>query len=247
MAEGWSEIQNHLKKSDFSVSRPVEDSLGRRALITEKGGSDLASLRAEKRAVARTLLQTDIARFYHTIYTHSIPWALAGKAEAKRNRIGGLGNELDRALRNGQDQQTLGIPVGPDTSLVIAEIIGASVDNKIEHIGPGFRFMDDFELCLPNTSAAESALVRIEEALGDFELAINPLKTSIKPLPQQLERDWIAEIREYRVDPHSEMDGKDLLRYFNLVFQLSNDHPGEPIIPYAVGRLRTTTVLQKDW
>lgn len=250
IATGWQDIQKHLDRSTLSVSRPVEDTKNRRAFVTQSVGNDLPSIRADRRAVGRHLITTDIARFYHTVYTHSIPWALHGKTNAKRNRSGGLGNELDRALRNGQDGQTLGIAVGPDTSLIIAEIIATSVDLKIQTLlteGRGFRFIDDFELTLSSRSSAESTLAKVEEALADFELAINPLKTRIQPLPQPLEREWTATIREYELSSKEEVSKKDLLRYFNMAFQLSMQRPGEPVISYAVGRLRGTKVQEAAW
>ncbi len=67
-------------------------------------------------------MKTDLSRFYQTIYTHSLPWAIHGKAQAKENKENGLyGNKLDSCVRNTQDQQTIGLPVGPDTSFILSE------------------------------------------------------------------------------------------------------------------------------
>ena len=108
-------------------------------------GSALVERRAENRAKGRFILRTDIARFYPSIYTHVIPWAFHGKEQAKANRTEGLGNELDRLVRTAQDGQTMGIPVGPDTSLVIAEAVAASLDADLSQFRlQGFRFMDDY-------------------------------------------------------------------------------------------------------
>src|SRR5262249_36909651 len=141
---GADEIQRHLDSATLSASRPVADSFRRRALVPNHTGNDLPLLRAETRAVGRHLLKADIARFYHTIYTQSGPWALHGKSWAKANRTAGIGNEIDRALRNAQDGQTLGIPVGPDSSLVIAEIIATAVDARLPRGMRGFRYIDDY-------------------------------------------------------------------------------------------------------
>jgi hypothetical protein len=70
------------------------------------------------------VLQTDINLFYPSVYAHTMPWAIHGKATAKVNRANKLlGNLLDSLVRCGQDQQTIGIPIGPDTSLLLAEIL----------------------------------------------------------------------------------------------------------------------------
>ncbi len=68
---------------------------------------------------------TDVSRYYGTIYTHIIPWIIHTKviAKAKRKDLTLLGNLLDKKLRESNSGQTLGIPIGSDTSLVIAEII----------------------------------------------------------------------------------------------------------------------------
>jgi hypothetical protein len=75
----------------------------------------------------------EIARFYPSIYTHSIPWALHGKATAKATmgHSALLGDRLDRLMRKGQDNQAVGIPIGPDTSLVVAEILLSVIDQGL--------------------------------------------------------------------------------------------------------------------
>lgn len=248
MSNRWAEIEEHLARSHYSASKPKETP-HIRALVTEKTGNELPKLRSDSRAVGRFLIRTDISRFYHSIYTHSIPWALKGKAWAKikTNRSGGLANELDRALRNAQDGQTLGIPIGPDTSLVIAEIIGAAIDARIQDKLPcGFRFMDDFDVSFSSRAEAELGLVRIEEALAEFELGVNPLKTSIDKLPHPLERKWVNDIRQYDVN-QSSVGETELLRYFSHVFELTQAFPFEPVLAYAVGRLRSIEVDENLW
>ena len=248
LEDGWDEIDKHISQSKISLSKPIRDSLDRRAFITESTGNDLPEQRVRVRAAARYILRTDVARFYHSIYTHSIPWALHGKAHAKTHRTGGLGNEIDRALRNGQDGQTMGIPIGPDTSVIIAEIIATACDRKIEGIGTAsFRFIDDFEIGFVSRSAAEKGLARVEEQLSEFELAINPLKTSVEPLPTELLASWRAEIRSYEFENYDQVSRKDLLAYFNRVFSLHRDFLSEPVIAYAVGRLRVIGVDANDW
>lgn len=247
--DGWSEILSVFDRSDISLSKPTVDERGHRALIPELSGNDLPLERARVRAVARFLLRADVARFYHSIYTHTIPWAIHGKFWAKANRSGGLGNELDRALREGQDGQTLGIPLGPDTSLVLAELIACSIDKALgDDFGTdAFRFMDDFEIGFDTRSSAERGLARLEERLAEFELAANPAKTSIQALPLELTPAWRAELRTYDFGDSEELSTRDLISYFNRVFVLHQAHPTEDVIAYAVGRLRAIKVGEGDW
>ena len=98
---------------------------------------------------------------------------------------------LDKLLRNTQDGQTLGIPIGSDTSLVVAELLLCTVDVELEKrfkntcIFPfkGFRYSDDYEFTFQNRSDAESALSIIQQVISEFELSINPEKTKIVELP----------------------------------------------------------------
>lgn len=69
------------------------------------------------------VLNADISRFFYTIYTHSIPWAVIGKDKAKgwyiskNPKLGAhWSNDLDKAMQSCQSRETFGIPVGPDTS-----------------------------------------------------------------------------------------------------------------------------------
>jgi hypothetical protein len=194
------------------------------------------------------ILKADISRFYPSIYTHSIPWALDGKAAAKKVRSGGLGNDLDLFLRNSQDGQTLGIPIGPDASLVVAEIIGAAIDSELEKSGlKGFRFMDDFEFVFPSRQQAEAAIPRIEHVLREYELALNSFKTSVEDLPRPLERRWVDTLRYFDPAETGHMDQSDVLRYFDLAFSLREAEPSEAILSYAIARLRSVVVDGDAW
>ena len=247
LESGWKEIRHHFSKSNYSLSKPVKSGLNR-AFSPQYSGNDLPKLRCRHRAVSRFITKTDISRFYNSIYTHSIPWALKGKNWAKKHRKGGLANELDRILRNSQDGQTLGIPIGPDSSLIIAEIIGTAIDTELQDRFPdGFRFMDDFELSFRSRSEAESGIVAIEETLAEFELGINPLKTSIEKLPQPLDRAWVNTIRQYNFRQNFSVSESALFRYFSHVFELAGSFSFEPIISYAVGRLRNIQVEDTVW
>src|SRR5690606_16287800 len=89
--------------------------------------------RARVRANGRFLVKADIQRFFPSIYTHSLPWALMGKANAKQmltNKTlkGTWQDQLDMFVRSTANNQTVGIPIGPDTSRLLAEVILSSVD-----------------------------------------------------------------------------------------------------------------------
>jgi len=208
-------------------------------------------LAAVTRRNNRYVLKTDISRFYHSIYTHSIPWALHTKAFSKQNRgLTHLGNRIDALVRAGQDLQTVGIPIGPDTSLVIAEVLMQECDREIRRRLPdvrGHRFIDDYELGFRNRTDAEDAFHILENILGQFELALNPRKTEIVELPASLESTWTIKLSRHQFRTTSQGQRVDLIDYFNLAYDLYRQYPNESVLQYAVGRVRYLDVVPPNW
>ena len=118
----WDTLGPQIHGSPISVSKPEFPPDHVRAVrITPQ--SALPRHRLERLGRYRFCAVTDVARFYPSIYTHSIPWAVNGKVAAKNDtRVQSaavFGNRLDFIVRQGQDRQTVGIPVGPDVSRII--------------------------------------------------------------------------------------------------------------------------------
>jgi hypothetical protein len=200
----------------------------------------------------RYILQTDINRFYHSIYTHSISWAVHSKATAKANRSMALvGNKLDYWIRMGQDQQTVGIPIGPDTSLLMAELIMQRCDEILLTSVPnlrGHRFIDDYELSFQTRTEAEDAFHLLDACLADFELALNPKKTKVRELPLQLDYPWATELKEFKFARASQPgQAADLNNYFSKAFELHSSNPGESVINFAIAKLRGMNVDPGNW
>src|SRR5207253_900811 len=131
--------------------------------------------KAARRAGKRYALRADISRFYHSIYTHTLEWAVHTKATVKANRAlpqaqrqNLWGRALDDRHRDLQEKQSLGIPIGPDTSLIAAELLLSRVDEVLRNriSCAGYRYLDDYELSFPSLAAAESALAALQAALA---------------------------------------------------------------------------------
>ncbi|GFZ26166.1 RNA-directed DNA polymerase [Lactobacillus corticis] len=75
----------------------------------------------------------DFANFYHTFYTHAIPWILLGKKDAKDFRNDGqrFANLLDHAIRSQQNDETHGLPTGSLLTRIIVEYCMSKVDGEI--------------------------------------------------------------------------------------------------------------------
>jgi hypothetical protein len=148
----WTDIEGAFASSPGSVSKPVLDAAGPRYIrITPH--SDLNRIRLKKLSRFAFCLVADVSRFFPSVYSHSIPWALNGKPAAKLDHepksTTVWGNRLDFSVRQAQSGQTLGIPVGTDTSKIIAEIIMSSVDKELLRLSgtqrPTYvRHVDDY-------------------------------------------------------------------------------------------------------
>jgi hypothetical protein len=179
----------------IALSRPVPNKPGERAVIPRFRQSEASKLRPKLWRWQKFVLRTDVSQFYSSLYTHSIPWALHTKSYAKANINKTPGDRIDEALRHMSNGQTIGIPIGPDTSLVAAETVPTAVDRTLaDQVGPvrGYRHADDYEAAFRSRAQAEDALVRLEGILGDFELTLNPFKTKILELPQPFHRLGLA-------------------------------------------------------
>ncbi len=251
----WQTLQPLVGGTPISATHPVARPQGRAA----QGSKSLEQRRecaAEIRSGKRYLLRADVSRCYPSIYTHSIPWALHTKATAKANRSLRLfGNRLDTIVRNSQDGQTIGIPIGPDTSLILAELIMQRCDEELLRLLPqtvGFRYIDDFELGFQTRTEAENAISALERVLGEYGIALNTSKTHIVDLPTEIEDAWIGKLRTFfiRSNPSAKQvisQRHNLYDYFNLAFQLAQTNPDAGVLQYAVARLRTTGVHADNW
>lgn len=250
--QGWSEIKNLCRSSPISLTEPVYRKHGSRAIIPQSGFNSLPNARAKSRTASRYLLTADLSQFYPSIYTHSIPWALHTKpvAKARPRDYTLLGNVLDLAIRNGQDQQTIGIPIGPDTSLVLAELILSSIDHKLgaDILKRGFRYVDDIACGFRTISDAEATLGRLQRCVGDLQLQLNPKKTKITELPAELEALWVSHLRlfSFRSNSHRSQH-TDLLGYFGKAFELSNVYREEAVLRYSVQRMRSVVIAESNW
>jgi hypothetical protein len=247
----WPAIRQQTSTSKLSKSYPKVGTAQGRAIVRYYMDRELTDFRIDLRSTSRYILVTDIAQFYPSLYTHSIPWAVHGKPFAKRNRsIAHFGNLLDKCVSNGQDGQTAGIPIGPDTSLVLAELVLSAFDNILVGLLPNqrmFRYVDDFEIGCKSHSEAEEILALIQETLNEFELQINLLKTKILELPVPLNSPWVTQLRHFPFRDTLGGERSDLVTYFDAAFRLASENPDDHVLKYAIKRLGSIKINPKNW
>jgi hypothetical protein len=240
-------LQGHWHSSPYSKTIPILHQSGERALAGTQ--VDRSTARIASRVNCRYLLQTDISQFYPSIYTHSIPWVLHGKdrAKAEKRNKNLIGNLLDRELQESQHGQTKGIPIGPDTSLGIAELLLSHIDLAVKEncaVQGGVRFIDDIELGFKKASEAEEALAFLESHLQTLELQLNAGKTRIVELPVPHESIFVSKLRGF-VPSDSSVPRSRWIDYFNKAIYLAKNNPNEGVLRYAVSVLQSLSIDKK--
>jgi len=221
LKDKWADIQATLTSSNLSLTRiEFADAGGIRAIkqMTKTQFQDTVFSKSSSMSV---LLVTDIVEHYDSTYTHSVAWAMHDKATTKQMRNAQYqgtkpqraaaklaydtlsGNIIDRVLRDGDEQQTHGIPTGPETSRIISEIVLSAVDTefirRLRGAGLKFvggRYVDDYELYFENERDADLGLQLLREVLNKYCYKVGEAKTYLlsgPPIP--VDEEWRRKLR----------------------------------------------------
>ncbi|MCY8663243.1 RNA-directed DNA polymerase [Bacillus haynesii] len=253
----WENLESHFSKSQFSLTTPQisEDRIEPKYEMSEKINRRIHNL-----VLKRYILQADITRYYPSIYTHSIPWALHTKeiAKAHPRDDGYFGNVIDRLVRNLQDGQTVGIPIGPVVSLIIQEIVGTTIDDEFKReYGDGlvgYRYTDDMEYYFSSSEEAERALNILNKILKNYGLDLNNSKTKVIKIPQVLEAEWLYYFKKYEFRRNKKDKRKsinlqhtDIKEFFSTAFKYKIHSDEKGILNYAVKVLRGVIIYRENW
>ncbi|HEX8167950.1 MAG TPA: RNA-directed DNA polymerase [Beijerinckiaceae bacterium] len=256
IAYNWIEIKDHLRTSTISEFKPVFDTKGSRALY-DIDFSHIEHRLAELHSVYPSVLRSDISRFFPSIYTHTIAWAMHGKLWCKQNLYNpvfknSIGNRLDNFVRKGQDQQSIGIPIGPDTSRILGEIIGIGIEKELALALPqlderALRYVDDVAIGFDSTESSEGIQAALMRSLAEFSLDINVEKTRVSGVGERLVPDWIHTLNSYSVSRRTK-DKRTVIRsFFQNVLFLSQENDRDNVITYAVKRSRSFFIDDESW
>jgi hypothetical protein len=256
IAANWRRIQHILNKSPYSLTK-CEILAGKDRAVDTIPFSNLPEHRIRHYCNYAYVIQTDVARFYHAIYTHAIPWALHGKEVAKQNRRRDnprmFGNKLDFYVRQCQDGQTIGIPVGPDTSRIISEIILSMVDQVVntglrDRKHSGFRYIDDMFFCFENESDAQAGLGLISASLREFELDLNSSKTLLTPATRFNEEIWPQLVNRLCISGRGSEQRRSIVAFFTEVIEIAQQYENESIANYALKlSAKTSRIEEENW
>lgn len=270
--ENWSLLRETYKLSSYSESTPIEARAKRAVRTKSISWNNFKFQLIENSFDKKVELTLDISQFYPTIYTHSIPWAIVGKEKAKKFFKISLSDQIkwenllrtnndakayrsadfiDTLVRNCNDRQSVGLCIGPDTSLILAEVIANRIDSEIKErlssiSHTGTRYYDDYYFYFNNRNEAENALKIIQQVLYEYQLETNENKINITQLPFKYIEDWTEQFDRF---VFNKVDKYELRNFFSILNNsiLNNKKNSSWVIHYALKPFRTgEIVVQKE-
>lgn len=254
IAAHWADIRRLVTKSTWALSRPTLRPGNRRAVGPSVKPDEISRRRAQARATGRYVVRADVAEFYRSVYTHSIPWAVHGQSTVKQalaaHTMQGLwSDKLDKGQQAAQNGQTNGLTIGPDTSFVLAELRMSWVDQDVARQFPktrGLRFYDDFEINTGSRGEADDVLGALQDTLSVFDLRLNTQKTSVVELPERrgTSNAWMGDF-----PPTLFKGGQErvLHDFFERVFEQRRLQPDAPVVGYALSRIPEAHWAGEAW
>jgi hypothetical protein len=223
IAKHWQAIATHCNKPKPVFSRihvrHVGD--GRIFEMNYKGDERFRLEENEQRWMsgAQYVVEADIATCFPSIYTHSIPWVLDGKAAAKKSSsLTKLpGNLLDKCTQNTRDRQTNGLLIGPHASNIISEIILTQIDADLQAKGHRKvrRHVDDYRFYASTYEEAEKFIKDLGMALRAYEMSLNEKKTKIVPLPSPSEANWVLVLNRHPLPKDQELKFSEIRSFLD--------------------------------
>ncbi len=258
----WPFILDHLFSRDqriFSYSFPIPVNARNRGSISPlRSGRMIYEwiAMAEGDLVVeahkyKLLVRSDVANFYNSIYTHSIPWALHGRDEARGDAANALvGNKIDRLIQYANDGRTNGIAIGPALSDIISEIVLTKVDlnvsNRLKDVDfVGTHFKDDYRILCNSETDGKEILKVLAEELTRFNLCINETKTRILELPTGLYREHDRAYFPHSLKRLAEIDFRTFEQTLLKVIDIHRSFVGTNLLEKFFGELFDDEYLLK--
>ncbi len=254
-----SKIKKIIREGGKSLYRTSEDPKKQKAFE----GLDFRKkdvLAASLYSKCPYVLQADISRFFYTIYTHSIPWAVLGKENVKewieknRSKLNNhWSNDLDKALQLCQSRETFGIPVGPDTSRIIAEVLlaGVEADKNLSSLirgSPAFRLLDDYVIGFDDVNTAEAALGALRAALWKFNLQLNEKKTFVSKSRSLAKEKWKLDFDSVVLSSkYQAKQASDIYRFVDHTLHFCTEAETGAPASWACRRLSRLNIFQENY
>lgn len=252
LRDNWNKIQKHFHKQTDNLGHRISRIHIRKESGTKRifamnyknwhvdGNPELDLLILDEGA-SRILVQADISSCFPSIYTHSIPWALAGKVKAKQNRNSKEWfNMIDKACQAMRNGETHGLLIGPHTSNILSEIILTVVDKNLYRKGYRFvRNIDDYDCYVDSHDKAQMFLCDLQQALCEFDLHLNHKKTKITELPIGFDQNWKHQLSDLpKIGKSKSVEYPQVNTFIDTAIKLAKESGDFAIINYSIKKLK---------
>jgi len=252
VAENWVDISARLKRSKITEFKPEILLQGGGRAVNGVDFDGVGRRRAQMLATYGRYVKTDIARFYPSVYTHSIAWSLLGKQWVKQHFTSSsfktsFANLLDKAVAAGQAGQTIGIPIGPDTSRVLSELIATELEELWRATIPDLdiravRYVDDLLVGFAENETADAILSKLSAGLYEYELELSGEKTSVHGVGSSHAPEWNHYVRSYDFPNRPNLQRESLDSYFEQAVYLADNNPRDNVLLFAAKRAATFNI-----
>ena len=238
LCDNWKNLR-YIELNQWSEVRPKAHRDGRIVIMDYENLSEKSRRLAESSFAKRFVVHTDVANCFPNIYSHAIPWATVGFANAKaaKTQASAWFNQLDKKVRWCKRNETHGIPVGPATSNIVTEAILARVDQVLVDKSFSFiRYIDDYTVyCESEDRAQEFVRILISE-LAKYKLLLNIKKTRVEALPEAPSSTWVYTL-SLSIPKNKFLSEYDIAHFLSLALALTEEEPDGSVMKYAAKAL----------
>lgn len=221
ISNNWNNLKLHFKDKTvhekFKVSRIHLRKLYKKCELFEMNYKNFTKDGEPQQDIlirSRYIANADISNCFPSIYSHSLAWALVGKAYAKTHKdVTNWFNQLDFHTRNVKFGETNGVLIGPHASNLLSEIVLVAVDSEL--VKQGFKYVrniDDYTCYVDSYENAERFFLCLSEELKKYELVLNSKKSKIIPLPQATVKNWLTKLNHFNFTNTYTNSGKEAIR-----------------------------------
>ncbi len=87
----------------------------------------------------------------------------------------------------------------------------------------------------------------LKSILNEYELVLNPKKTSIAELPVPASALWASELSVVPIRTSARGQSSDIIRFFDRAFELSKNYNDENVMKYAISKLNSVVIDKLNW
>ena len=258
LRDNWDKIKQHFHiqtdGQDYRVSRiHIRKEYGEKRIFEMNyknwrvDGNPESDLLINDVGISRFLVRADISTFFPSIYTHSIPWALVGKEQAKKT----IGkdfwyNKIDTACSDMKNGETHGLLIGPHASNLLSELILTVVDKKLYDAGYRYsRNIDDYDCYVGSYDEAQRFLRELEETLREYDLPLNHKKTEIIELPIGIEKHWKHKLSDLpSLGASGKVEYPQVNTFIDIALKMAVEIGDYAIINYAIKKLKGLAISE---